>query len=269
MSQQLLQYIKTNLPQPTDNWTGCLTYEGQKVWVKYRIFSKKTTWHRLQSLLARQIAIPLFSPVVANGPESLANEALRLKLFASHGLLVPEVLGVTSEFIITNNVGIELQKYVKHLTDHAEKQRLLLLAAQALNNLHRAGLCHGRPLLRDMTYHNDQIYFIDLEENPLDVMSLSEAQARDIWLFLYGTVRYQDLFPSLLRDLYQICILNSSSCTVAALKQMVGLLRPIRAIYEHTLYKIIQGRDVRYAIQANKALEFILLHLEVSPSRAF
>ena len=83
MSQQLLQYIKTNLPQPTDNWTGCLTYEGQKVWVKYRIFSKKTTWHRLQSLLARLIAIPLFYPIVANGPESLANETLRLKLFAS------------------------------------------------------------------------------------------------------------------------------------------------------------------------------------------
>ncbi|WP_026069233.1 hypothetical protein [Legionella tunisiensis] len=95
---------------------------------------------------------------------------------------------------------------------------------------------------------------IDLEENPLAVMSLAQAQARDIWLFFCSVARHCKKDYSVLEHLFQIYANNASPDTMAALKQMVFVLKPVRIISEYLL-TAVKSRDLRNAVQANKALE--------------
>jgi len=233
-----------------------IDHENQRYWVKKRPFSKKTRWHRLQHVLTYVVPLPVLYPTVTEGGSaSLKWEAERLRLFAAQGIPVPVVIAETSEFIITTDTGEQLHAYVASINDVDEKKRLLISAAKALSNLHKSGLCHGRPSLRDMTYKNGEIYFIDLEENPLAVMTLAQAQARDIWLFLNNIARHAprgDL--TLLRSVYTVLEETMSPDTQRALKQMVRTIKPVRFMAEH-LVVAIAGRDVRCAVAANKMLE--------------
>ncbi len=66
--------------------------------------------------------------------------------------------------------------------------------AGVLGDVHAAGLCHGRPHVRDMSVKNDRWYFFDFEEEPEAVMPLSTAQARDVWL-MFCPITHSSLAP--------------------------------------------------------------------------
>ncbi len=55
---------------------------------------------------------------------------------------------------------------------------------------HARGAYFGQPLPRNLTWDGDKVGFIDFEEDPLEVMDLSEAQARDWLMFGYGVAKY-------------------------------------------------------------------------------
>lgn len=243
-------YFKQNPKQ----YIARINYEGKPIWAKRRPNSKKMFVHKLQYLLTL-LPIPIFYPTTTQGgAESLKQEAERLKLFAAKGIAVPLLLAENASFIVTSDVGQELDAYLGQLTDPKEKRRLLEKAAQALLVLHQAGLCHGRPALHDMTYHNDQIFFIDLEEAPLTVMSLAQAQARDVWLFLLHASRRCKDEPSLLPAIFEVYARSASLETLFALRKMVSILKPLGFVAEHLFAKVM-GRDLRCAIAANKAIE--------------
>lgn len=248
---EVQQYIQAH----PNRLIGSLVYNGQLIWIKRRPFSKKTIWHKLQHYVARGLRLPILSPTVTHGGAgSLSEEAERLNLFAIKNIPVPKVLAVTEQFIVTENVGYQLHRYLKELADPREIQQLLQSAAQALNQLHLAGLCHARPSLRDMTISKGDIFFIDLEENPLSVMSLFQAQARDIWLFLNSAARFCSNDPSLLAHLFATCKQDLPKDTLLALQKLVNVIKPLRFLAEH-ICKPVLGRDGLRAITANKVLE--------------
>lgn len=232
-----------------------IDFEGQTIWIKRRPPSKRTGWHRLASALTYLIPLAIFYPTaVSDKSDSLTQEAERLRLFATKGLPVPEVLASTSSYLITSDVGLNLQQLAEQITTREERSALFEKAMHSLANLHQANLCHGRPSLRDMTLQNDKVFLIDLEENPLAVMSLAQAQARDLWLFFCSVARHCKNDYSVLDRLFQIYMNTSSPATLAALKQMVIVLKPVRIIVEYLL-AAVKSRDLRNAVQANKALE--------------
>lgn len=230
-------------------------WQGQRVWMKRRPFSKKTHWHKLQGMLARLVRLPTLAPTATTGgPDSLRYEAERLRLFAKKHIPVPNVLAVTETFMLTEDVGVQLQEHLHQLSDPKAIHQLLSRAITILGQMHQAGLCHARPSLRDMTIKNGIISLIDLEEDPLQVMNLPQAQARDIWLFLNSAARFCDNDIHLLSDLFQTYQAGISEDTWHALKKMVKQLKPLRRLLDTPL-KSKLGRDVRGAIKANKALE--------------
>lgn len=259
ISNVVRDYIVAN---PTQ-LVGRLDYENQALWVKRRPESKRKIWHHLLHYLTYIIPLPIIYPTALTDiANALLNEAARYRLFAEHDITVPAVLDVQQEYLVTTDVGGMVQDYLAKLTEPRDKYHLLNLAVMTLSRLHQAGLCHGRPSLRDLTYFKGKIYFIDLEEEPLNVMSLPQAQARDLWLFLNSVARHCKQEPELLNDLFISYLSNAQSETITALKQMVLFLRPVRCFVEYGLLRAINSRDLRSAVQINKVLEqhFIRAH---------
>lgn len=253
--QQAKQYV---IEQP-DSFIGQLNYKGQLIWVKRRPFSKKTGWHTVQRFFSKLTALPtLYPTVTSGGSKSLLQEAARLHVFAEHNISAPHVVVVTEDFLITEDAGDQMHQYLDNLVDSVEVNRLLHSAVQAVNQMHQVGLYHARPSLRDMTLKDGVVSFIDLEENPLEVMSLSQAQARDIWLFLNSAARHCNGDLSVLISLINTYQQGVSQDTLLALKKMVKKLKPLRIIAE-CLPKKLLGRDGRNAIIANKAFEKCLV----------
>lgn len=258
---QIEQRVSEYIDQHPDEYLGNLTYEGQSIWIKRRPLSKKKIWHRLAYFLTYLIPMPVFYPTVVDGEHNtLEDEATRLRNFAAKGIPVPEVLAVTKDYLVTNNVGSTLQHLIESANPQ-EKNLLMEQALQALIHLHQQGLCHGRPYLRDMTRQDDQVYFLDLEENPLAVMNLGQAQARDIWLYFNNVARFSQQDATLIILLYQIYAKTASPATLTYLKQMVRFIKPVRYFAEFLL-KFIKSRDLHCAMVANKALEEGMMSLK-------
>lgn len=262
LSPQLRECIKAHLSLHPQELVSRCEFGKQILWIKQRPVSKKTHWHRLQSALTRFIAIPIFYPTVSlGGAESLAQEAARLRLFAAKGIAVPRLVGVTADFIITEDAGTQLAEHLHNLPDGQQKEELLYKATLALCQLHQAGLCHGRPYLRDLTHQSGRILFLDLEEDPLAVMELAQAQARDFWLFSNSLLRHFPTDTSLFFKLYSAYTKEAPSNALAALEKMVFLLKPLLMIANAVVPSFI-GKDLRNATHANKILEKAL-----APSR--
>lgn len=258
-SISLIQQAENFILSHPQKLIGKFEWEGRLVWIKRRPFSKKNRWHQLQGILARLVLLPTLAPTVtAGGSESLRFEAERLQSFALKNIPVPNVLAVTETFMLTEDVGLQLQEHLYKLSNPKEVHHLLSNAIATVCQMHQAGLCHARPSLRDMTIKNGLISVIDLEEDPLQVMRLPQAQARDVWLFLNSAARFcDDNDLTLLIDLFHTYETTISQDTLQELKKIVKRLKPIRRLLDTSL-KSKLGRDVCCAIKANKALESCL-----------
>jgi tRNA A-37 threonylcarbamoyl transferase component Bud32 len=234
-----------------------LEHEGRLIWIKQYNESKVRTWHRIQRALTSLIPIGIFKTTVSDF-NSLTGEAIRLRKFREKNIPVPEVIYARPGLCAVYDVGGGFRDHLRQTDNPNERLSLLKQATLTLSMLHKAGLCHGRPLLKDMTWHNGVIHFIDLEEDPLQVMSLPQAQARDLWLFLNGCVPFASDGEDDLIQLYAIYAKHASPETTRELTRMVRWLKPIRIMAQYVLMPFF-GKDVRYAVIANRALERILL----------
>jgi tRNA A-37 threonylcarbamoyl transferase component Bud32 len=234
-----------------------LEHDGRLIWIKQYNESKVRTWHRIQRAVTSLIPIGIFKTTVSDF-NSLTGEAIRLRKFREKDIPVPEVIYARPGLCAVYDVGGGFREKLRSIDNPNERLSLLKQATLNLANMHQAGLCHGRPLLKDMTWDNGVIYFIDLEEDPLRVMSLAQAQARDIWLFLNGCVPFVSDGEDDLAILFGIYAEHMSADTRAELKRLVRWLKPLRIVAQYMLAPLF-GKDVRHAVTANHTLERILL----------
>jgi tRNA A-37 threonylcarbamoyl transferase component Bud32 len=167
-------------------------FQGRSVWVKRYDLDRPSVGqraHRLLTLVARN---PFWRSSPALRPEEMVEREIRkYSAFDRSGIAVPTIIASRGAVLVVADVGPSLARLLKQLrTDGATAahDRLLVRLAEALGEVHRAGLCHGRPHPRDMGLVGGRIAFFDFEEEPERVMPLADAQARDVWiLFLHIT----------------------------------------------------------------------------------
>lgn len=135
----------------------------------------------LMSSLARVVRHPLLRPVPApGGAAAQATEVRRLQALARSGVPVPAVLHQAPDFIVLSHVdGVLLSAL---LTDTPE----VALPAferglRGLAQVHAAGQYLSQAFARNMLLSDPGVVYLDFEDDPLEVMSLADAQARD-WL---------------------------------------------------------------------------------------
>ena len=102
--------------------------------------------------------------------------------------LAPPVVLLCDDFIVTEDTGTPLQVVAKRLSVE-ESKNIFFNAGHALATLHSHGFWHGRPAIRDITWHGQEqkITFLDWE-NKVPFLK-TDPQIVDLFLFLQSCFR--------------------------------------------------------------------------------
>ncbi len=224
-------------------------------WVKQISPPNARIWHGIQKILAGILRQPILRCTVSpGGSAALAQEAGRLRDFRARGFRVPEVMALDDRMMILSDLGPQLRTCLDDMPDEPLRRGPLQAAARALAELHEAGLCHGRPYIRDMTLVEGMIGFLDLEEDPVPLMSLPVAQARDVWVFLAAVARFArkpgDKYTyetPLIAEVFEAYRGHAREDTLAELAKFVHALRPLRRLAQTKFLWPKIGNDARQA----------------------
>jgi uncharacterized protein YjgD (DUF1641 family) len=96
---------------------------------------------------------------------------------------------------------------------------------------------------------------IDLEDDPLQVMTLAEAQARDVWLFMNAAVRLLLEDTAQTTSVFELYKAAISPETQKALCWLVAFVHPFSKFLSRTTLLTYFGRDLRQALLANEVME--------------
>jgi tRNA A-37 threonylcarbamoyl transferase component Bud32 len=157
------------------------TSEGSVIVKGWR--APRPVWrYRLLNGVARLARLPLLKAApVYGGARAQAVEVRRLRRLAENGVAVPRLLHVDRDFFVESWLGgASLDKLLQQDDALVWWQRGL----RALVDVHARGEYLSQAFARNFIGVGDTLAMIDFEDDPLEVMTLDEAQARD-WL-AYG-----------------------------------------------------------------------------------
>lgn len=142
----------------------------------------------LQQMLMRLGGQTLLQPVPARGGYEAQNtEVRRLQQLAQAGVRVPQLLHVAQEYIVMQRLqGQTLHHYLTQ-----EPSRALAMFRQGLRELaalHANGQYLSQAFTRNTLVVDGDFYYIDFEDDPSEVLSLVDAQARDVCAYLLSSV---------------------------------------------------------------------------------
>lgn len=146
-------------------------------------------WNRLTGRLGVR---PLYSPPRLTGDAARHLEQRRIAQLHAQGVLVPDVVGEGRRLLLLSDLGPTLSSCLKQARDRSEVDELVHRGVAALVDVHRRGAYLGQAVARNIVMNGNGVGFIDFEEDPLQVMSLAEAQARDWLLFSSSIARYYE-----------------------------------------------------------------------------
>jgi len=143
---------------------------------------------RLLSLLSHLTRNPLLRPVPApGGAASQATEIRRLQALQAAGVNVPEVLHqATGYFVMRRIQGPSLGAHFA--TSPEQALQAVARGLAGLHQLHAAGQYLSQGFARNILEQDGHLWFIDFEDDPLQVMDLPDAQARDLLTFMLSAV---------------------------------------------------------------------------------
>lgn len=171
-----------------------LMMDGRRTWLKVyeepSVTRKAatTTWNLVTDGLGTRL---LRSAPMHGAQEAARIEVRRIRQLAAQGVRVPQILAQGNGTLLLSDVGSSLSSRLKAAANEEIVDQLVHASANALVSAHRSGAYFGQAFARNITVSSDNdVGFIDFEEDPLEVMSLADAQARDWLMFAAGVSRY-------------------------------------------------------------------------------
>lgn len=149
----------------------------------------RSPWpHRLLNALAWMAGVSYLKAVPVHGEaQSQAIEVMRLGALGHAGLPVPRVLHVAPDYFVMTYLG-ERDMAVTLREQGMQAWDLWIAAMEQLLQVHARGQylsqCFARNIIVSDRFHG----LIDFEDDPLEVMTLVEAQARDWLIYLQSTL---------------------------------------------------------------------------------
>lgn len=167
-----------------------ITLEGQRAWLKQYGEGSRAVALGLLNFVARRFHLDALRPPPHRGGDAARQtEARRLGELQAQGVNVPSVLGSGHAALVLGDNGSSFNTCLRE-ADDAGRDALVVAAMQAMAAAHARGAYFGQPLPRNLTWDGQRVGFIDFEEDPLEVMDLDQAQARDWLMFGYGVAKY-------------------------------------------------------------------------------
>jgi tRNA A-37 threonylcarbamoyl transferase component Bud32 len=230
------------------------------VWMKRQGTEKPIWWRHLQTLCSKLLPIPFLRPSMVLSAEGMTErERSTIERFAAKGFLVPSIIHSAPRVIVLGDVGPSIAEHLCLLrdTDPETHEDLLINCVEALGVLHGAGLCHGRPHVRDFFLRDGQIGFLDFEERPEEVMSVETAQARDLWLLFLPVASLSQNREKTLPIAFEKWRSRAPEATQVELHQMIALLGRFLPIVR-LIGRVRMGSDLRRFILATEFLKTAL-----------
>jgi tRNA A-37 threonylcarbamoyl transferase component Bud32 len=163
--------------------------DGVQAWLKDFDQPSPAEWDRVQRVLFAVSRLHMLCPVPSlSGLQGAENEIASIGRFEEVGARVPSVLWSEASRIVISDIGETIREMQRRL-GVSSIDGAVVAAACELSRIHRHGLVHGRPILRNLTWDGQTVGFLDFEERPTDVMPLEVAQARDVLLLLISIAR--------------------------------------------------------------------------------
>jgi hypothetical protein len=164
-----------------------LPHEGRVV-VKGQRPARGPWRFRVLRALAACVQSPLVAPVPSPGGHlAQATEARRLRALAQAGVRVPELLHQADDHLVLRRLdGEPLEKHFER--DPAEALSAFVCGLQGLAHVHARHQYLSQGFARNMLLSQGHLWFIDFEDDPLQAMSLPDAQARDILSYLLSAI---------------------------------------------------------------------------------
>ncbi|KQZ82772.1 serine/threonine protein phosphatase [Mesorhizobium sp. Root157] len=230
------------------------TVDGRIVWIKRYDAQRKSLAKLLHALVSPVLPVFLRSSAQVNAVEAIEREVRKMAQFRAGGFAVADVVFSNQSVLVLSDVGEVAQRTLTGAlaADPARHDEFLVDLARALGEVHRAGLCHGRPHPRDMFLRDGEVGFLDFEEEPEAVMPLVMAQARDAWL-LFLQISPRAALPQTQSRALAAYRAAAPLEVIPALRTLTGFfsraVAPLRLVPHDLL-----GKDGRFAIEATRFL---------------
>lgn len=167
-----------------------IVIEGQRAWLKQYAKGRRVLALGLLNVVAHHFKLDALRPPPHRGGQGACRtESRRLRELHAQGVNVPQLLGSGEAALLLEDNGCCFNICLRR-ADPVGRDVLVATALQAIAAAHATGAYFGQPLPRNLTWDGTRVGFIDFEEDPLEVMNLVHAQARDWLMFAYGAARY-------------------------------------------------------------------------------
>ena len=222
--------------------------EGQRAWLKYYGEGSRAFALGLLNLVAHRFGMDALRPPPHRGGEQARDiEARRLAELREQGVNVPAVIGEGRAALLLEHTGDSFNQCMRD-ADDAGRDRLVKAAMATLADAHARGAYLGQPLPRNMTWDGENVGFLDFEEDPLEVMDLPTAQARDWLMFGYDVAKYYDHRGEVLQDLLIEAMERAQGPVVEQANEVTTRLQSLARLLKRA------GRSGRVLAQAIFAL---------------
>lgn len=189
-------FLRTTLPRQARN-VASHRFGDERVWLK-KAGPRHGKWgYRVMAAVARMAGLDIIKPVPNPGGEAaIATEARRLRQLAAAGLRVPRVLAEQADGLLISDLGASGRGTVvlqERLDQAAAAGPAALLAVwreglAAIATVHAHGQHLSQAFDRNLVQCPDGVIgYIDFEDDPSEVMTLAECQARDWLSYLHST----------------------------------------------------------------------------------
>ena len=159
-----------------------------KVLVKGQRAARSPWPHRLMNVFTWLLGVPYLQAVpVHGGARSQKIEIMRLRALRTAGLPVPQVHHVGDDYFVMSYLGSnDLARCLREQGSQAFP--LWQQAMEQLLEVHAQGQYLSQCFARNIIVSDRLEGLIDFEDDPLEVMGLVEAQARDWLVYLQSTL---------------------------------------------------------------------------------
>ncbi len=204
-----------------------IVLHGQRAWLKQYGPGGRALASAVLTWISRRFQLDALRPPPHRGGDAARDvEMRRLAELKAQDVNVPEVIGSGRATLVLCDNGPSLASCLR-AADEGGCDELVVLAMRAIEQAHRNGAYFGQPLPRNMTYDGRAIGFIDFEEDPLEVMDLTQAQARDWLMFAYGVAKYYRHRPGVLQALLTKGLGDERASVLAHAHAVSGRLRQL------------------------------------------
>jgi tRNA A-37 threonylcarbamoyl transferase component Bud32 len=161
-----------------DTSVGSVIVKGQR--------AQRPAWrYRLLNGLVRLIRLPLLKAAPAHGGARAQRIELdRLHRLAAAGVPVPQVLHAEDEFFVQSWLG---EARLDQLLKRGDALLWWQRGMRALVDVHARDQYLSQAFARNFIARGDALAMIDFEDDPLEVMTLEQAQARDWLAYLHAS----------------------------------------------------------------------------------